>query len=67
VIGGSKSSSLDEVARSIIEGLGLESGSKARLGAIRPCYRRRSITFIAYSYIDCRRQAYSYLWRAIRS
>jgi hypothetical protein len=54
VIGGSKSLLLDKVARSIIEGLGLESGSKAGLGAIRPCYRRRSITFVVYSYIDCR-------------
>ena len=60
MINGSESSSLDEVIRSIIKGLGLESGSKAGLKAIKPYYRRYFITFIAYSYIDCRRQASSY-------
>jgi hypothetical protein len=55
VISGSESSSLDEVTRSTIEGLGLGlgSGAGAGLGAIRPCYRCCSMTFIVYSCIDC--------------
>ena len=60
VISGSESSSLDEVIRSTIEGSGSRSGSGAGLRVIRPYCRRCSMTFTAYSYIDCRRRASSY-------
>jgi hypothetical protein len=61
VINRSESSLLNEVIRSIIKGLRLESRSGAGLRVIKPYCRRYSMTFIVYSYIDCRRQVSSYL------
>jgi len=67
VIGGSESSSLDEVVRSITEGLGSGLGSRAGLRAIMPCCYCRSMTFIAYYCIDCHWQASSCSWYTIHS